>query len=128
MTEMKLGTYAGGTAGMTAFSAMSTPLKEPASTMYMPYQTNERMASAVTVGRGYKSVSMYWQALTRAQRDQLRTFCTGASASVYCYIPTNDTNQTFATFQGTMVWALNERWRQNILQDLTIEIINLVTP
>lgn len=127
MTEMKLGTYAGGTAGMTAFSAMGTALKEPASTLYMPYQTNERMASAVTVGRGYKSVTMYWNSLTRPQRDMLRTFCTTASASVYCYIPTNDSNQTFATFQGTMVWPLNERWRQNILQDFTIEIIKLVS-
>jgi hypothetical protein len=128
MTDFKLGTYAGGTAGMTAFSAMGTPLKEPGQTVYQPYQTSERMASGNSVGRGFPSVTMYFTALTRAQRDMLRTFCPGASGTVYVYIPGNDSNQTFITRRGIMHWPVGEKWKVSIVQDMTIQITHLVAP
>jgi hypothetical protein len=43
------------------------------------------------------------------QRDQLKTFCTDASAAVWIRTKLND--DTYADFTATMIWVENEpRW------------------
>ena len=95
MTELYIGTTAGGT---IAFSALTTPVKEPAMLTFYPYaQTNETAGGTVST-RGNSYCEMEWNSITRPERDQLRTFCPGASSTVYVYLPTNDTAKTFDLF------------------------------
>jgi len=127
MSSIKIGATLG---GLTLFSALATPVKDPATMIYYPYSTISRMASNTAVGRGAPYATMYWKNITRAQRDMLRTFCAGASAAVFISIPANDSNNTYVNYSGTMLWPLTEKYYTgaagDLIQDLTITFVNLV--
>ncbi len=128
MTELYIGTTAGGT---VAFSALATPVKEPAEFYYYPYAEINDTPGGTAVTRGAAYCEMIWDQIPRPQRDQLRTFCPGPSATVYVYIPKNDSNKTFGLFSGEMIWPLREKYSRgaasDILQDFTIKINKLVS-
>ena len=120
MTEMKIGSASGST---TAFSALSPSVKEPAQTLFYPFSEQITTASGITVGKGFPLVVMIFKTMTRAQRDALKAF---AAATVYIYIPTNESNQTFGYYSGKMQWPKTEKWVLNVIEDLEVHIIHLV--
>ncbi len=128
MSEISIGsTYV----GMKALSAMTTPVKAPGEVKYQPYATVVTTGDGAQRGIGLPMCTLYWRAITRSQRDQLRTFCTGASAPVFVSLPTNDSNNTYATYTGVMVWPLGETYNraatgEDIINDLQITIRQLV--
>lgn len=131
MTDaIKLATYAGGTAGLTALSAMGTAVKEPADVLYYPYATTIRTGDGSARGVGLPYATLSWKNIPRAQRDMLRTYCTGASADVYAMLPTNDSNKTYATYSGVMIWPKKEPYgygvQDEIISDFTVTIAQLV--
>jgi hypothetical protein len=81
------------------------------------------MASGISVGSGAPYVTMYWTALKRPERDMLRTF---HGADVYVYIPTNNSNQAYASYKGKMEWPVQENWKLNLINDFTLRINHLV--
>jgi hypothetical protein len=124
MTLPKIGTTF---AGMTAFNSLSTPVPECGKTNFFPYAQRVIMASGVQIGRGFPRVEMTWKALTRAQRDILKTFQGGGTADVYVYIPTNDSNQAYANYKGKMAWPTTETWNaKDVIYDFTIAINHLI--
>jgi hypothetical protein len=128
MSSIKIGTTHG---GITLFSALGTPVKDPAKMNFYPYSSIIRMASNKAIGRGAPYATMYWKYITRAQRDQLRTFCTGASNMIHLSLPANDNSNAYVDYVGTMIWPIAENYftgaAGDLIQDLTITFVNLVT-
>jgi hypothetical protein len=120
---LKIGTSVG---ALAAFDALATPVKDPATVSMYPYAETKRLGDGTYTGRGKPYCVLYWKNIIRAQRDQLRTFCTGASASVYFTLPTNDSNLTVANYLGIMVWPVTEKYYLNIITDFTININYLI--
>jgi hypothetical protein len=124
MTDIKIGTTYG---GMTALPSLATPVHSPQTCIYTPYSATVRTGDNGARGIGLPMVTMYWRALPIAQRDQLRTFCTGLTATVFIYIPTDASGYTFAAFSGTMIWPMGDNYFGPNTQDLTLVIRNLVS-
>lgn len=124
MTIPKIGTTFG---GMTAFNSLGTAIPECSKTNFYPFAVSSVMASGIQVGKGFPRVEMTWKALTRPQRDMLKTFYGGGTADVYVYVPTNESNQTYANYKGKMQWPVTETWntRDNIY-DFTVIINHLI--
>jgi hypothetical protein len=114
-------------AGLLTLDALATPVKDPASVTFYPYTVQKRTGAGSSVGLGNPYAVLTWKYILRAQRDQLRTFCTGVSAVVYFVLPTNDSNLTVGTYTGNMTWPLVENYYYNLLTGFSITIYNLVT-
>jgi hypothetical protein len=77
-------------------------------------------------GVGLPVAIWHWGYLTRAQRDLLRAFCTGASATIFIETRTNDTVDVFDQFTTMMIWPLEENKDAGRRIDFVIEFRNLV--
>jgi hypothetical protein len=99
----KIGTLAGGTAGTTNLESLTTPVLPPKST-YSPYTSLKELADGSMRGVGAPVVTWRWSFLTHEMRDQLRLFCTGASASVYIRTYIKDSAGIPNYFLAKMIW------------------------
>lgn len=79
------------------------PFPPPRST-FQPYSQPVELGDATVRGAGYPVAEWHWDFLTTPQRDALRAFCTGASATVYVKTKTMETANTYGTFQAIMLW------------------------
>lgn len=104
--------------GLTAVESLTTPVYPPKSS-YQPYQEAIDLGSRKVRGVGLPSTTWRWNIITAAQRAQLRTFCTGASAEVY--IATRGDGDSFANFKAVMVWPQTEE--RDFLRRTGFEII-----
>ena len=98
-SNFKIGTLAGGVNGMTALDALTTPIRNDPQ-YFFGYPKRVALGNG-----GYRWVGApvtEWQfpLLTLAQRNQLATYCSGASAIVY--IRTPKLNATFANWLAVM--------------------------
>jgi hypothetical protein len=98
-------------ATLTNLANLTTPVPEPKST-YRPYADVKPLASGGVRGVGFPVATWYWDILTRAQRDQLRIFCSGQSAAVWIRTKTMDSSDTYRLYQAVMVWATQEEERE----------------
>lgn len=114
-------------AGILTLDGLATPVRDPSSVTFYPYTVQKRTGAGSSVGLGNPYCMLTWKTIARAQRDQLRTFCTGVSAVIYCVLPTNDSNLTVGTYTGNMTWPLVEKYYYTLLTDFSITIYNLVT-
>jgi len=109
MAEFKIGTTE---VGMTNLEALATPVPLP-QTDYMRFSRIVLLGSGGTRGVGSPVAIWTFQLLSIAEYNQLRTFCSGASAQVY--IRTKVDDDSYGNFQATMIWP-NEsqnRWFGN---------------
>ena len=99
----------GTTSSTTSLDALTTPLPDPRSS-YLPYARVNNKGNGGTRGIGSPVAQWQFQILSVEQYNQLKTFCAGASADVY--INTKLDDDTFETFQGTMIWPNEpqDRW------------------
>lgn len=104
LSDFKIGTTLG---GMTNIESLATPLPAPKAP-YKLYMRSLMSSSGLTVGRGFPVCQWIFPLLTAAQRTQLRTFCTGASASVYIRTMTNEAD-AYANYLAVMHWPDEER-------------------
>ena len=95
------------TSTLTNLSALTVPIPDPRSP-FQAYAEYVTMASGKVVGRGWPIVTWDFGYLTQTQRDQLRTFCAGASAQVYIGTRQNDNADAYKKYQCVMNWPLNE--------------------
>lgn len=105
IADFMIGTYAGGTGGMVTLASLNIPMPKPI------YRT---AVSAIKLGdnsmRELGSPMVEWQFgfITQAQRDTLRTYCTGVSAQVYIKTPTTEkisgVSNAAQTFLAQMIW------------------------
>jgi len=112
--EFKIGTLAGGVAGMTNLESLTAPVDPP---RWFFYPGSERvvLASGLVRDVGYPRAEWHWdEFIPRVQRHQLRTFCTGASVEVYIRTKTNDDasdsgeEEDYANYKAVMVWPEGE--------------------
>lgn len=116
----------GSTSTTTNVEQLTTPLPPPKSTYHGGADEIDLGNGAVRLA-GWVNVEWHWGFLTRSQRDQLRTFCTGASATVFIRTRTNDTADSYAYLTGQMIWpSLAEERDAGRRIDFTIRFRNLV--
>lgn len=96
--------------GLTNVNALATPVSDPRST-YTPYAEEIALSSGLVRGMGYPTATWSWDIISRAERDMLRTFCPGKSATVYIRTKTMDTADSYHTFQCVMVWPTQDEER-----------------
>jgi hypothetical protein len=84
-------------------AALTNPVNYP-KTAYSPYASIVDLEDNSQRGLGLPSVVWKWSVLEQVQRDELRKFCTGASAPVLITTRTNDSAGTFATYDAQMIW------------------------
>jgi len=120
MADFEIGTTEG---GMVNITSLATPLELPRSE-YFPYARTVNLGSGGKRGVGFPMATWTFALLTVEQRDQLKTFCPDASGEVYINTKLND--DTYATFQATMIWTENEdRW-YGVKRNYSILFRNLV--
>jgi hypothetical protein len=93
----------GTTSSVTPLKSLGTSIPNP-KPPFKYYAKTDIMASSKVVGRGLPIIAWQWGFLTRAQRDQLRQFCIGASSIVYITTITNDNADAFAMYKCRMKW------------------------
>ncbi len=121
MAEFKIGTSEG---GMTALDSLTTPVPWPQHD-FMPFARNVNLGTGGTRGLGSPVATWKFNILSLAEYNQLRSFCSGTSVTIY--IRTKVDDDTYANFQAKLIWP-NEgqgRWFGN-RKDLVLTFRNMV--
>lgn len=106
-------------AGMKTLDALTTPVPAPRAS-YKPGNERKVLANGSERWLGWPEAVWTFPLLTDAQRDQLRAFCAGASATAYITTLTNASGSDFDDFSAVMVWPEDEDRRAGFVFDLTI--------
>ena len=122
-TALSIGSSSG---AITALSSLSTPVRDPSTLVFYDQNKIERTGDGTDIAIGAAYVVMVWPFIYRLQRDMLRTFCTGPSATTYWWLPKNDSNLTWASYKAIMHWPNSETYRSNYLTSFSITLSNLV--
>ena len=88
----------------------ATPVTYPKST-FMPYSEEQNLVSGLVRGVGYPQCTWIWSVIPREERDALRQYCPGKSASVYIKTKTMDSADSYHTYSAVMVWPTQEEER-----------------
>jgi hypothetical protein len=106
MADFKIGTTL---VGMTNIESLSTPLLPPKST-FLDFARVYSKGNGGTRGVGSPVATWSFPILSVAQYNQLKSFCSGASADVY--IRTKLDDDTYDDFQAKMIWPNEpqDRW------------------
>lgn len=109
MSDSFLSNYAIGTTveNLTNLAALATKVRYPKSS-YQPATIYQNLGSGLVRAGGWRTPVWAFAGLTRAERDMLRTFCTGASSKVYITTRVNDNvssvGDAWKTFYAVMLW------------------------
>lgn len=102
MSEYEIGTTLG---GMTALETLATPVELP-NPEYYPYSRIVTLGDGSARGLGMPKAIWTFPLMEVAQITMLRTFCAGASATVFIRTKKND--GSYASFEGEMVWPVSK--------------------
>jgi hypothetical protein len=106
-----IGTNASGSGAMTNVESLATPVPAPRTQSFHPYSQMLALGDGTIRGGGWANVEWVFDNITDAQRDMLRTFCTGASQEVWIQTKTMDTLDTYAIYHAIMVWPIETESR-----------------
>lgn len=110
-------------AGMVNLESLATPVIPP-DWSYSDYSDEIQLPNGKVRGVGYPRATWRWGYIEKIERTQLKTFCSGKSASVYIKTPVND--GTYKTFSAVIVWPAGEDPSCDIYQDFVLEFQHLV--
>jgi len=110
--------------GMENLADLTVPVPEPKSD-YQEYSRHLTLGDGTVRGAGWTIAEWRWTYLTRPQRDQLKTFCAGASASIYIKTRTNETEDVYDVFTAVMIWPIDEEKSFSRRMDFVIRFTNL---
>ena len=105
-TNYKIGTTSGSMIdlGVEVGASVRAPKSDPVKySQYIP------LADGSVRGLGWQYTEWKFAVLTAAERDILRAFCSGASASVYIVTRTQENSDEFKLYQASMIWPQEER-------------------
>ncbi len=110
--------------GITSLDALTTWIPDP-KTEFRFYSKQLDLGSGLKRGAGWPITTWTYGFLTQAQREQLRTFCTTASAEVYIQTRTRDedtgeTPSLFKIYKAVMTWPEHEEYRASRRLDFVI--------
>lgn len=120
--EYKIGTTF---AGMVNLEALSPAVPAPYSTFKL-FKNQVALGDGTIKGIGYPSATWTWAFLTNAQRNVLKGYCSGSSASVYIHTQKNQTDAIYDDYLCVMVWPEEETVENHYKLDFTITFIGLV--
>lgn len=86
---------------------LATKIHAPKSA-FSEYSQPIALGSGGIRGAGWATGQWRWGFLSQAQRDQLRTFCTGMSEEVYVRTRKNDTSDAYEYYSGVLAWPVGE--------------------
>lgn len=109
---------------LTNVQELAVPLVPPKS-QFMPYARTVNLGSGGKRGVGFPVAIWEFALITIEERNQLKTFCVGASEAVYIHTKRND--DTYANYSATMIWpeGIEDRWYGE-KRNFTIVFRNLV--
>ena len=119
-SEFKIGSTL---VGMAYLGSLTTPVPAPLVEQSNWDESIELESGGVRAG-GSTPLNWRFGVLTQAQRDQLKSFCPGASATVYIRTKRND--GTYASYQTTMYWPRDEKRDSGHYLDMVIKFDFLV--
>jgi hypothetical protein len=94
-------------AGMTALSSLTVPVSNPKST-YSPWSKPVQLGNGTILGLGWKTITWNWKIIKPAEVEQLRSFCSGASAEVFI-VTRQNVADAFKAYKAVLVWPAEER-------------------
>ena len=104
-TDFKIATFAAGVGALVTLASLGIPKPFP---IYKTGVSTVKLGDNSARTLGSPMVVWQWGFLTAAQRDTLRTYCPGASASVYIVTPTTEkissVSNAAQTFLCQMIW------------------------
>jgi hypothetical protein len=107
---------------LTSLDELTVPLDDPLSD-FSPYF--EVVELADLSGRGMGTPYATWTlTLTADQRNQMKTFCTGASEELY--IQTKKDDDSFGIFSATLIWPKEPTRKIGIKFSVAFMFTNLV--
>jgi hypothetical protein len=110
---------------LTSLSSLEEAVPEPKSN-YKPHSRYLDLGDGTVRGAGWAEAEWRWSVLpTRAQRDQLKAYCSGASAEVYIQTRTNDGEDAFDEFTAIMIWPEDEDKVYSTRRDFVIRFRKL---
>lgn len=95
-----------GEEGLTALDALTTPVLVDPQFFFQPYRQRVRLGDGSYRGIGAPVAEWRFPLLSLAERNQLATFCSGASARVY--IATPDNTGSFLHYLAVMLLPESE--------------------
>lgn len=115
----------GSTSTTTNLAALTVPVVYPKSS-YKPFSQYISLGDGSVKGAGWVEATWHWDYITRTQRDQLKTFCSGASATVYIRTRTNGSTDAYAYLTGVLIWPEEEEKDAHVRRDFDIKFVRLV--
>jgi len=110
--------------GMADLADLTTPVTYPKGE-YQPFARYARLGDGSIRGFGLPMARWTFPIITVEERDQLKTFCAGASAAVFISTKLND--NSYDDFTATMIWPDSEsRFPGGHFTNLVIEFRDLV--
>jgi hypothetical protein len=126
-TYWALGTYAGGTGGMTDLQTLLYNIDTPVTPdlTFSPFAANADTGAGSRKGMGFPTATMHWALINVKQREALRTICPGLSAHVYVNFPVMDTASqvlVYHTFDAYMLWPTGEEGKEQNLSEVDFKL------
>lgn len=110
--------------GMTALSTLTEPVPDPKSN-FIPYSRYVQLGNGEVRGLGWAEAVWRWSVMpTRAQRDQLKTFVSGASAEVYIKTRKNESEDSYQVYTAVMIWPQEEEKQYSTRRNFEIRFVN----
>jgi len=88
---------------------------------YVPYTVEVPAADMLTYGHGFAQTAFHWGFITQAQRDTLKTFCSGKSATVFIRIL--DDSWSWVYCKASMIWQPETPPSNGLILDFSINFL-----
>lgn len=120
--EFEIGTSLG---TMTNLEELTVPVVPPRS-RWKKYAEIVDLGDASSRGFGLPSAVWAWDFIVQDQRDQLRTFCTGSSATVYIRTKKRDASETWANYLVKVLWPEDEEYELGRILNFELQFRDMV--
>jgi hypothetical protein len=109
----------------TNLEALSPTVVPAPKGVYSPGVSKVRLGNGLWRWLGLPTTEWRWGFLSQAQRDMLRTFCTGTSALVSIRTRLNDSADSYGYFDAILEWPAEDKDAERRLE-FTIKFTNLI--
>lgn len=110
--------------GMENLGDLTPAVPEPKSD-FNDFSEHLQLGDGTVRGAGWMTAEWRWTYLGRARRDEMKTFCAGASAAVFIRTRKNDTVDAYEYYTAIMVWPIDEEKSFSQRMDFVIRFQNL---
>lgn len=125
-SDFKIGTTL---EGIVSLDALTVFVPDPR-TSFRNYSKLLDLGNGMKRGAGWPTAEWHYGYLLQEQREQLRSFCTGASAEVFMRTRTRDEDDSetpilFKIYKAVMIWPETEEYIKSKRIDFVIKFTRL---